>query len=118
MCTEYPVGRESRGVRLLRLEVQGGFLEEGELRFRSAEGEDGKGHSVSKDSELGILRVILEDFRWLVYFEWGFLWEMSYKGKLEAKSFRRQAEGLGHPCCALGSCKVLGCEGDLTAVAC
>lgn len=61
-------GRESRGVRLLRLEVQGGFTGGGELRFGLAEGGDRKGnsirgHHVSKDPELRIHRTILEDVK-------------------------------------------------------
>ena len=54
-----------------RLEREGKGKRENIKRARRGR----KGHSVSKDPELGILRAILEDFRWLVYFKWGFLWE-------------------------------------------
>lgn len=54
-----------------------------------------------------------------MYFKWGFLWAMSYKGKLEADSLTLLDIGLrvwDIHALQWESCEVWECEGDLTAV--
>ena len=64
--------------------LQGG----GELRFGGAEGGDGtgnsiRGHGVNEDPEREVRSEVCRKRRWPVCFQWWFLWEMSYEGKLD-----------------------------------